>query len=201
MNARFKGFSLLELTVVLVIILIIAGLILAGMSTHKHATLVAKTQIQFLEYEAAINAYCREYGDLPPFFRDEELVSLNDPNNSEMFIKILSGQNVDGKPLSANEKKLLNPKGKTFHRFTNEEFFMASDGTRDRKILVDAFNNRNIFLIVEDPFDEDTVISKSKFPENIRKYIKGEGIKGAVVIFSVSDDGRTVISNSFNQYF
>jgi hypothetical protein len=181
--------------------LIIAGLVLAGTSTHKHATLVAKTQIQFLEYEAAINAYCREYGDLPPFFRDEELVSLSDPNNSEMFIKILSGQNVDGQPLSANERKFLNPKGKTFHRFADEEFFVAPDGTRDRKILVDAFNNRNIFLIVEDPFDEDTVISKSKFPENVRKYIKGEGIKGAVVIFSVSDDGHTVISNSFNQYF
>ncbi|MDR0693551.1 MAG: type II secretion system GspH family protein [Puniceicoccales bacterium] len=201
MNARSKGFSLLELIVVLAIMLIITGLVFAGISTHKHATLVAKTQVKFLEYEAAINAYCREYGDLPTFFRDEELVLLSDPNNSEMFIKILSGQNVDGKPLSAKERKLLNPKGKIFHRFTDEEFFMAPDGTRDRKILVDAFNNRNIFLIVEDPFDEDTIISKSKFPENVRKYIKGEGIKDAVVIFSVSDDGRTVISNSFNQYF
>ncbi|MDR2432366.1 MAG: type II secretion system GspH family protein [Puniceicoccales bacterium] len=201
MNAKFKGFSLLELIVVLVIMLIIAGLIFAGISAHKHATLVAKTQVQFLEYEAAINAYCREYGDFPKFFRDEEVVSLSDSGNSEMFVKILSGQNVDGKPLSAEERKLLNPKGKIFHRFVDEEFFMAPDGTRDRKTLVDAFNNRNIFLIVEDPFDEDTVVSKSKFPENVRKYIKGEGIKGAVVIFSVSDDGRTVISNSFNQYF
>jgi hypothetical protein len=181
--------------------LIIAGLVFAGTSTHKHATLVARTQIQFLEYEAAINAYCREYGDLPAFFRDEELVSLGDSNNSEIFIKILSGQDVDGKPLSAREKELLNPKGKTFHRFADEEFFMAPDGTRDRKILVDAFNNRKIFLIVEDPFDEDTIISKSKFPESVRRYIKGEGIKSAVVIFSISDDGRTVISNSFNQYF
>jgi prepilin-type N-terminal cleavage/methylation domain-containing protein len=201
MNTRSKGFSLLELIVVLVIMLIIAGLVLAGTSTHRHATLVAKTQIQFLEYEAAINAYCREYGDLPAFFRDEELVSLSDSDNSETFIKILSGQNVDGQPLPATERKLLNPKGKSFHTFANEEFFMAPDGTRNRKILADAFNNRSIFLIVEDPFDEDTVVSKSKFPESVRKYIKGEGIKGAVVIFSVSDDGRTVISNSFNQYF
>jgi prepilin-type N-terminal cleavage/methylation domain-containing protein len=61
MNARAKGFSLLELIIVLVIMLIIAGLITAGISTHKHAALVARTQIQFLEYEAAINAYCREY--------------------------------------------------------------------------------------------------------------------------------------------
>jgi hypothetical protein len=38
---------------------------------------------------------------------------------------------------------------------------------RHLKILVDAFNNRHIFLIVEDPVDEDTVISKSKFPENV----------------------------------
>ncbi|MDR1891255.1 MAG: type II secretion system GspH family protein [Puniceicoccales bacterium] len=201
MKTKFKGFSLLELIVVLVIMLIIAGLIFAGISTHKHATLVARTQVQFLEYEAAINAYCREYGDLPAFLHDEELVLLSDSNNSEMFIKTLSGQNTDGKPLSANEKKLLNPKGKVFHTFSDGEFFMTSDGIRDRKILVDAFNNRNIFIIVEDPFDEDTIISKSKFPENVRKYIKDEGVKSAVVIFSVSDDNHTVISNSFNQYF
>ncbi|MDR2778811.1 MAG: type II secretion system GspH family protein [Puniceicoccales bacterium] len=201
MNTESKGFSLLELIVVLVIMLIIAGLLFAGISTHKHATLVAKTQVQFLDYEAAINAYCREYGDLPPFFRDEELVLLSDLDNAEIFVKILSGRNVDGQPLSSKEKKLLNPKGKTFHTFADAEFFMKPDGTRDRKILADAFNNKNIFVIVEDPFDEDTVVSKSKFPENVRKYIRGDGIKGAVVIFSVSDDGRTVISNSFNQYF
>ncbi|MDR2432213.1 MAG: type II secretion system GspH family protein [Puniceicoccales bacterium] len=196
MNTRSKGFSLLELIVVLVIMLIIAGLVIAGTSTHKRAILVAKTQIQFLEYEAAINAYCREYGDLPAFFRDEELVSLSDSDNSETFIKILSGQNVDEQPLTATERKLLNPQGKSFHTFANEEFFMASNGMRNRKILADAFNNRNIFLIVEDPFDEDTVVSKSTFSQSVRKYIKGEGIKGAVVIFSVSDDGRTVISTN-----
>jgi cell division protein FtsI/penicillin-binding protein 2 len=104
MKTKFKGFSLLKLIIILVIMLIIVDLIFIGIFTHKHATLMARTQVQFLKYEAAINAYCKEYGNLPAFFHDEELVLLSDSNNSEMFIKTPSGQNIDGKPLSANER-------------------------------------------------------------------------------------------------
>jgi hypothetical protein len=66
-------------------------------------------------------------------------------------------------------KELLNPKGKVFHTSCDGEFFMTLSGVRDRKILTKAFNNRNIFIIIENLFDEDTIISKSKLPENDRK--------------------------------
>ncbi|MDR1595337.1 MAG: hypothetical protein LBR91_00200 [Puniceicoccales bacterium] len=180
---------------ILVIIAIISALIFFGVSAHKTALLVAKTRMQFIEYEVAIVSYCREYGDLPPFFGNEEVVYLGEGKNSEMFVKILSGRNPSGTPLSDDDKKNLNPKGKSFHTFNANEFLLLPDGTRDTSVIADAFNNKNICIIVEDPFDKDIVISKEKFPEAVRKRVRGSGVNNAVAIFSISEDGNTVISN------
>ncbi|MDR1401435.1 MAG: prepilin-type N-terminal cleavage/methylation domain-containing protein [Puniceicoccales bacterium] len=201
MKTKNNGFSLLEMLTVMVIIAIISSLLISGVNAHKKAVLVAKTRMQFVEYESAINMYCREYGDLPYFFRDEETVALNEGTNSETFIKILSGKTASGESLSAEEQQALNPKGKNFHTFGNSEFFLKADNTRDHTSIADAFNNTRIFIIVEDPFDNDTIISKGKFPEQARKYVKGDGVKNAIAIFSISEDGRTVVSNCFDQYF
>ncbi|MDR3144514.1 MAG: type II secretion system GspH family protein [Puniceicoccales bacterium] len=200
MKNRTRGFTLLEVITVFVIFAIISSLIIAGVSAHKRAALIAKTRVQFVQYETAINMYCREYGDLPPFFCDEELISLADGDNSSTFVKILSGRDTSGNKLSENDREKLNPKEKEFHDFTDDEFFIKSDGTHDYASLADAFNNRNIFVIVEDPFDDDTIISKRKFPEVVQKYIRGSGVKSAVVIFSILDDNRTIISNCLDQY-
>jgi prepilin-type N-terminal cleavage/methylation domain-containing protein len=201
MKVKNRGFSLLEVITVLVVIAVISSIIIAGISAHKKAVLVANTRVQFLQYEAAINDYCREYGDLPMFFCNEELVQLNEGNNSEIFVKILSGREPSGAPLSSEERKKLNPKGKEFHVFSDDEFFLMEDGTHDYRYIADAFNNKNIFVIVEDPFDDDVSISKRKFPEIVRKFIKNSGVRNSVVIFSVSDDEHTIISNCLDQYF
>jgi prepilin-type N-terminal cleavage/methylation domain-containing protein len=195
MKAKIKGFSLLEMITVLAIVAIITSLMVVGVSAHKEAVLTAKTRVQFMNYASAINMYCREYGDLPSFFRDEELIPLCEGNNSETFVKILSGLLPNGRQLSATERQQLNPLGKTFYNFPNDEFFVKSDGVRDRTVLADAFNNKNIFVIVEDPFDNDTIIARDKFPECVKRIIKSGGVKSQVVIFSVSDDERRVISN------
>jgi hypothetical protein len=118
-----------------------------------------------------------------------------------LLVKILSGRTPYGKQLSSVEKKEFNPRGKEFHNFSDSEFFLRDNGTRDYNAVADAFNNRNIFIIVEDPFDDDTIISREKFPDSIRKYIKGKGIKNSIVIYSVSEDGNTVLSNCIEQYF
>ncbi|MDR1433148.1 MAG: prepilin-type N-terminal cleavage/methylation domain-containing protein [Puniceicoccales bacterium] len=202
MKTKKSGFSLLEMITVLVIIAIISLLLISGANEHKKAALVAKTRTQFLQYETAISMYCAEYGNLPTFFCDEEVLCMGEGNNSETFIKILSGRDPSGKPLSESDKKALNPKEKTFHRFAESEFFTDDRGNRgDRKVLADAFNNKNIFVVVEDPFDDDMIIPKEKFPEAVRKYIKGDGVKNSVVIFSISDDENMVISNCLDQFF
>ena len=198
MKKRSKGFTLVETITVLVIIAILSTMLIVGIRGHRRAIKIAQTRLQFLQYESAINRYFRYHGDLPTFFAEEELVSLADRRNSELFIKILSGAGPSGERLSNEEAAALNPKRRSFHQFTRDEFYRRKDGTVDNHVLADAFNNKNIFLIIENPFDDDVIVPKEKFPESVRSHIKNEGITNPVVIFSVSEDGRTVLSNCFD---
>ena len=62
--------------------------------------------------------------------------------------------------------------------------------------LSDAFNNKDIYIIVENPFDDDVIISKEKFPKVIQERINGDGIKTQIAIFSITEDGtNTIVSN------
>ena len=197
MKMKKRGFSLLEFATVLVIISILSGVMYAGVVMHRNAIKTARTRMQFLQYESAIKFYCYEYGNLPLMFSDETLVDLNDPANAALFVKMLSGKNPDGSKLSIMDKENLNPKGKVFHDFRDEEFFLDHHRVRDVNHLADAFNCPQIYIIAEDPFDDDVVIAKSHFPEIVHKYIPDAGVKASVVIFSVSPDGKRVISNAF----
>ena len=50
--------------------------------------------------------------------------------------------------------------------------------------------------IVENPFDDDVIISKEKFPKVIQERINGDGIKTQIAIFSITEDGtNTIVSN------
>lgn len=190
------GFSLLEIVTVITIIGIISGLLVYSWGLHRKAIRTSKTLLQFSRYEKAIKAYCKEYGDWPSFFADEELICLSDGKASEDFIKILSGKNPDGKELSDEEKESFNPQGRSFHTFSADEFYLKDDGTRDYTKLSDAFNNKDIYIIVENPFDDDVIISKEKFPKVIQERINGDGIKTQIAIFSITEDGtNTIVSN------
>jgi hypothetical protein len=73
---------------------------------------------------------------------------------------------------------------------------LKDDGTRDYTKLSDAFNNKDIYIIVENPFDDDVIISKEKFPKVIQERINGDGIKTQIAIFSITEDGtNTIVSN------
>lgn len=197
MKKNNTGFSLIEIVVVVTILAIIAAVTTNGVSMHKKAALIAKTRIQFLQYESAIRSYCREYGDLPLFFDHENLISLNNHETCSTFIKVLSGKTPLKEKLSQSDQDALNPKSKTFHVFHDDEFFINADGTIDYAQLADGFNNPNIFIIVEDPFDEDAIISKEKLPPEAQKMIQSDGIRNSIAIFSISEKDHLVISNCF----
>lgn len=191
------GFSLIEIIVVVTILGILAIVTTNGISMHKRAVMIAKTRIQFLQYEAAIRSYCREYGDLPLFFAHEDLISLNDHAACSTFIKVLSGKTPLKERLSQSDQDALNPGSKSFHIFHDDEFFINSDGSIDYEQLADGFNNPNIFIIVEDTFDEDAIISREKFPPEAQKMIQSDGIRNSIAIFSISEKDHLVISNCF----
>lgn len=191
------GFSIIEIIAVMAILAIVASVIISGMSMHKKAALIAQTRIQFLQYESAIRSYCREYGDLPPFFDNESIIPLNNHETCSTFIKLLSAKTPLKEKLSQHDQHALNPGNKTFHVFHDEEFFVNENGTIDYEQLADAFNNTNIYIIVEDPFDDDAIISKEKFPPEAQQFIKSDGIRNSIAIFSISEKDHLVISNCF----
>lgn len=104
---RKRAFTLIEMMVVIVIILILSGIVLkvATLATRSSATSMAEAQLQQLAN--ALSAYCAEYGHYPPqvgtdparntryeyecapsqtaWFRDTYLPQHRDPNRSADF--------------------------------------------------------------------------------------------------------------------
>lgn len=195
MNNKKNTFNLIGILIIISIIGVFGSMIISSISLHKNARFIAKTRIQFIEYESALKAYCREYGEMPHFLGTEELVWLNTEGNSELLIKALSGKNPDGSLLSNKDREFLNPLGKRFYTFSDQDFFKNTDGSIDRTKLADAFNNPNICVIVEDTMDNDVIIHKSCFPKIVQDHIKEDSLDKQVAIFSVSDDHKTIIVN------
>jgi type II secretory pathway pseudopilin PulG len=195
MNKNSRAFSLVELAVVVLIVGLMGTMIGMGIRMHRNAGLTARTRMQFIQYESALKAYCREYGEMPPFIGAEELCWLNRDGNSELLIKSLSGRNPDGSQLSQRDKNYLNPLGKRFFTFTGTDFFQRSDGSLDHSQIADAFNNTNICIILESAYDNDTTIPKSSLPEVIQKQIIGDLIHAQIAIFSVDENYKSAIGN------
>ncbi len=179
----------------LLTISVLSSLLTYSFSLHKKAVLIAKTRVQFLELESALTTYCLEYGEMPFFLGSEELIWLNREGNSELLIKALTGKNPDGTQLSSKDKIALNPLRKNFYTFENEHFLHKKDGSIDRSVIVDAFNNPEICIIVENVMDNDVVIPKSCFPKEVQNYIRGESIKKKIAIFTISRDKKNIIGN------
>ena len=182
-------------TIFLVIAAIFGSLITWTLALHRDAALFARTRVQFLSYEAALRAYCLEYGEMPHFLGSEEPIWLHVEGNSEMLIKALTGKNPDGTPLSKEDRKFLNPLCKCFYTFHDNDFFVRENGEIDRTALADAFNNPRICIIVEDVMDVDVVVPKTSFPHAVQEYIDGDALNKQVVVFSLSRNGKKVIGN------
>jgi prepilin-type N-terminal cleavage/methylation domain-containing protein len=195
MKKRLRAFSLIELLVAIVIVGVLGGMITAGITMHRNAGFIASSRIQFIQYESALKAYCREYGEMPPFIGSEEACWLNREGNSELLIKALSGCNPDGTPLSQRDREYLNPFGKRFYTFGDSDFFKRKDGTVDRSQIADAFNNTNICIIAESAYDNDTAISKLCLPDDIQKQIFVDLIQMPVAVFSYNAKTKIVIGN------
>ena len=102
-------------------------------------------------------------------------------------------KNPDGKELSDEEKESFNPQGRSFHTFSSDEFYLKDNGTRDYTKLSDAFNNKDIYIIVENPFYDDVIISKEKFLKVIQEHINGDRIKTQIAIFSITEEGTSTL--------
>jgi hypothetical protein len=161
---------------------------------HRDARLTARTRIQFIQGESAMKAYCREFGEMLPFIATEEPFWLNRGGNSALLIKALSGRNPDGSKLSRRDLEYLNPFGKRFYTFTDNDCFKRKDGTLDRSQVADAFNNTNICIVLESALDDDTTIPKSILTKVIQRRIIDDLVNTQIAIFSVDEEQGTTIA-------
>jgi hypothetical protein len=174
---------------------VLSGMVFMGITSHRNALLTTRTRIQFIQYESALKAYCREYGEMPPFIGQEEILWLDRDGNSELLIKALSGRNPDGSQLSDQDREYLNPLSKRFYTFTDSDFFKREDETVDRSQLADAFNNRTICIIIENVLDNDIEIPKSILPRVIQKQIIDSSLNAQIVIFSIDERHKTAVTH------
>ncbi|MDR1255437.1 MAG: hypothetical protein LBJ94_00715 [Puniceicoccales bacterium] len=193
MNKNFRAFGLVGILLLTLIVGMFGSMVIVGFMLHRNAELTARTRIQFVQYEAALKAYCREYGEMPPFIGQEEPLWLNRDGNSELLIKALSGKNPDDSPLSQHDMEYLNPFCKRFYTFSKSDFFKRKDGTLDRSQLADAFNNTNICIVIESSSDSDTAISREVLPQAIQRVIAGDLSNTQIAIFSIGKDNQTII--------
>ncbi|MDR2720718.1 MAG: hypothetical protein LBB15_00320 [Puniceicoccales bacterium] len=194
MNKNLRAFGLIGVFVIVLIIGALTSMVFMGITSHRNAVLTARTRVQFMQYESALKAYCKEYGEMPPFIGQEEIFWLDCDGNSELLIKALSGRNPDGSQLSEQDKEYLNPLSKRFYTFTDRDFFRREDESVDRSQLADAFNNRSICIIIESILDNDTEIPKSVLPRVIQKQIIDSSLNAQIVIFSVDEQHKTAVA-------
>jgi len=195
MNKRIRAFGLIGILALRFIIGALGGMLVVGVMMQRDAGLTARTCIQFIQYESALKAYCREYGEMPLFITPEEAFWLNRDGNSALLIKALSDRNPDGSQLSRRDMEYLNPFGKRFYTFTDGDFFKRKDGSIDRSQVADAFNNTSRCIALESVFDDDTVIPKSVLPKVIQRQIIGNLVNAQIAIFSVDEEQETIISS------
>ena len=194
LRKKFAGFTLIELLAVIVIISILSGIVYFGIYRAKNAALAAKSRIQFMKYESAINEYRIEYGELPEFLQNEVVFDLSNTANVALFVKALTGRNVDGSALS-NVDLHLNKTCIEFCDFGDSDFYKNSNGTINRAKIADAFNNTAIYVIANNNLRDHFMIPSTKFHACVRKFVPSDGLRKQVAIYSIIDNGDVVVFN------
>ncbi|MDR2812506.1 MAG: type II secretion system GspH family protein [Puniceicoccales bacterium] len=196
-NQSKRAFTTLELVVVIATIAILASLILPTFGKVKRSMYANQSKIQFSRYVFGLNAYFREYGYFPKITGsdlDSETVITVTAASSSNLIRALSGKETNGVSALSTTNNYLNPNGTQFVEFSDDDFFKKTDGSIDRTLLADRFNNTSICLVVEKDSDEDAVIPQSTFGSyaTIKEKVPAEGLRERVAIFTVGNNDTSI---------
>jgi len=174
-----RGFTLLELLIVITIIGILASILIPNLTDLIGGAEKTKTKAAFSGYIAALTNYKSQYKYYPPLFSSEEPVDLSVSGNGLKFIMALKGKKLVGdrwESLSGDDVK-YNRNNRLFHSFDEEEF-------DDEGYLVDTWGNRHIKIIID--YDRDGHITLPN-DEGIDE-LNGKSIKKDIVIYVLGKD-------------
>jgi prepilin-type N-terminal cleavage/methylation domain-containing protein len=142
---RKSAFTLIELLMVIAIIGVLAGILIPTVSAVKRQANVAASKSQLSQYVNAIQLFKGEYGFYP--FADAHVNSGKNINSlSDDFIETLSGRDKrtgESKEAGNNRRRIA------FHSFSENEFYVQSNGTVDPAKIADRLNNTKIFIVID----------------------------------------------------
>ena len=166
-----KGFTLVELLMVIAIIGLLASILIPTVGTVRENATIAAGKSQLSQYVNAVLQFKNEYGYYP-FARGTKdyVIDLSDPAISRAFIETMSGRDAEtgsSKGVGGNRRRIA------FHDFSESEFFVGDDDLPVFTQLADRFNNFNILIMIDgngDGFiDPDP---KLTFPEKPEQKIR-----------------------------
>lgn len=155
-NKNKKGFTLVEILVVLAIVGILLAILVPSVSNIKTSVLKTKSKTQFRQYAMALDAYYQEHEHFPVFLTEKGEVKVNLKDHGVAFQNALKGK---------------------YHDFAPSEF--AGSGEHEGKI-VDAFNNPNIYILVDS--NEDGMLETPELHE-------GKPMRARLAVFTSLGDG------------
>ena len=179
-----RGFTLIEILVVIGIIGLLAGIMIPVAGGAMDAMTRTKTKARFNEWVTAVEQYTMAYGFYPT-------LGQNAPaSNSEAFVKSLYGKDPEtGEKLKGAERTKYNRKATTFCEFSGEDFTQG-DGSIEFGKLADGFGNNNIHLVMDTTGNSRVEIPSQYLPEDATDDESNEkGMMGKVIIFTSEKDG------------
>lgn len=135
-----NAFTLIEILAILGVIGILSGFLFSFLGGATDKVHYSKTRLQLLAYAQALENYYNYYKSFPSFLIKEEPINIKD--NTECFIKMLSGKGIYGEKLTDKEVESLNPHEILFYKFAHQEYDI------NKGCIVDSFKNCNIFVKV-----------------------------------------------------
>ncbi|MDR2377545.1 MAG: type II secretion system GspH family protein, partial [Puniceicoccales bacterium] len=193
--SRISGMTLIEMMTVVSIMLILMMIIVPAVNSARLSVMQKQGQMQFQRFIHALRDYYAEYQTYPPFLDTTEAVAALNPfglyssggENSKNFIRALTGKEPGGAELSAGSL-YLNPKRLVFLEIVPEDLFKTPTGDRDENQIADIFNNTQIFIVAENPSDQDRRIPQSLFTgihAPMQAYVPAAGLLSDLAIWSI----------------
>ncbi len=133
---RRAGFTLLELMAVIAILAVLAAILIPSISAARTAANRSRTKVQFAQWALACAQFKQEYGYFPALGTENRIATADD---SAAFVRILTGRNADGSPVTASAQLGGNTRRIAFLTLASTDFV---DG-----YLVDSFGNREFGVI------------------------------------------------------
>lgn len=195
-----RGFTLIEVLVVIGIIGILAMLLIPVVGTARSTLTATKSKARFNEWVTAVKQYKMTYGFFPTLGQSTQsgtdaYFNLAEGSNSEAFVKSLSGRDPEsGDKLTGSERTKYNRKATSFCEFTGEDYTQSSGAIEFGK-LADGFGNNNIHIVMDTTGNGRVNIPQQYLPEDATEDESNDkGMLGDVIIFTSSVDGEDYTS-------